>query len=103
MELQVVVVNNNQRLLENRIYLTMMKILHNYIKDSLSKGLSSFKEFSPDKAGSKGQENQPDFEPMKLHWNNYITKIFKAQVDLASQFYSNEHIDKEKAPERDSY
>ena len=97
MELQVVVVNNNQRLLENRIYLTMMKILHNYIKDSLSKGLSSFKVFSPDKAESKGQENQPDIEPMKLHWNNSITKIFKAQVDLASQFYSNEHIDKEKA------
>jgi hypothetical protein len=83
MELQVVVVDNNPKFLEQRMYLTMMKIIHNYIKDSLSKGLSP-------KNGYK-----PDIELMKLHWNNHISKIFKAQVDLASQFYSNDNISEE--------
>lgn len=83
MELQVVVVNNNIKFLENRIYLTMMKIIHNYIKDSLSKGLSPF------------DGNKPDIELMKLHWNHNISKIIKAQVYLASEFYSNDNISKE--------
>jgi hypothetical protein len=61
----------------------MMKIIHNYIKDSLSKELSPF------------DGNKPNIEHMKLHWNHHITKIFKAQADLANQFYSNDNTSEE--------